>query len=195
MNRSYSKLRHIQELNKILENRTIKQTIVENVNTQKSILLEAPVAKTVQVDCDLSTIDGMKMTQEMITKYCAAAKTTGGGGTAAPTADPTLQSMTSFKTSVIQDLLAGFGAASIEVMGNERPDIILFRMKNPQIHKSGSESTPTYICQPDSGQGVAGTTDMYQQYFKYGDEKYNLFLAAAKKQCKYSKLKAQQTKK
>jgi hypothetical protein len=81
MNRSYSKLRHIQELNRILENRTLKQTIIENFETKKSILLEAPVAKTVQVDCDLSTIDGMKMTQEMITKYCAAAKTTGGGGT------------------------------------------------------------------------------------------------------------------
>lgn len=193
MNRSYSKLRHIQELNRILEDRTIKQTIVENVDVKKSILLEAPVAKTVQVDCELSTIDGMKMTQEMVTKYCAAAKTVGGGG--ATPADTTLQKMSDFRTSVVQDLLAGFGAAKMEVVGGDKPRFILFQMSKPIGDPNQGELTPKLLCMPDASSDVAGQTDMYQKYFKFNDEKYKLFLAAAQKQCKYSKLKYQQTKK
>jgi hypothetical protein len=104
--------------------------------------------------------------------------------------------MVNFKSSVVNDLLAGFGAKSVEVFGDTdikppRVGIVLFSMLKPIADPNLGELTPTYQCNRVPGQGEAGATKSYQKYFKYGSAEYNLFIAAAKKQCQASQLKIQ----
>jgi hypothetical protein len=148
--------------------RIVRKTINEN---KRSFLLEAPVAKSVQLDCALNTIDSMKMTQEMITKYCVQAQNKG-------TTTLSQQYNMTKKDQIIltRAELDSIGASSADVVlaSDGQVDGVVFRMKKELTNPSsmgGGVAAPFYSTAAGAGQGtgrVAGGVSQINPYVTAG---------------------------
>lgn len=154
-------------------NESEKRRILEMYNNKRSFLLEAPVAKSVQLDCALSTIDGMKMTQEMITKYCTETQNKG-----TTTQSLAQQYKMTRKDQIIltREELDSIGAFSAEVFlsSDGKVDGVGFKMKkelsNP-TSMGGGIAMPFYSTASGATQGtgrVAGGVTQVDPYVKAG---------------------------
>jgi hypothetical protein len=174
-------------------NESEKKRILEmHINKTKSFLLEAPVAKSVQLDCALSTIDGMKMTQEMITKYCAQAQNKGTSNVNAM-----VEGMITWDQIVITSELSKFGAksATISVGGDMYPKNLYYQMSPEKKDKSGNIATPNFVCLDRGNPANTYTAQNWEAYFTKGSPEYNAFISSSKTQCQASIAKWQQTNK
>jgi hypothetical protein len=150
-------------------NESEKKRILEMyINKTKTFLLEAPVAKSVQLDCALNTIDSMKMTQEMITKYCAQAQNKG------TTTLPQQYNMTKKDQIILTRAeLDSIGAFSAEVFlsSDGKVDGVGFKMKKELIGQDGGVAMPFYSTAAGAGQGtgrVAGGVSQINPYVTAG---------------------------